>query len=147
MITRITLAIIAILLLATVGCRTGEHNTVDLPIYERMPGLLTAEPELQGKLLTDEAGNIVVEFEKGTMFLHLALGMDPITGKEAISMAFQIFHDQYMNTPENIKKDGSFRREIIFMKAYIEETELYVIEWDLAEDNPNVKNDRYGNFV
>jgi len=133
-------------LIFLIGCRTGEYR-LDLKIYETMPGLLAADPELAARLFKNEDGSIKVEFEKGEMFLYLALGLDEDTRMQAASDAFEIFHEQYMNNPDNRKKDGTFWREVIRLRGFVEDTELYVLEWDLSEEKPTVKSNRYGFFI
>ena len=47
----------------------------------------------------------------------------------------------------NRRKDGTFYRKVIHIRGFVEDTELYVIEWDLSEENPNLISDRYGYFI
>ncbi len=146
MLRKIAILAIGVAVLMIAGCRTGEYKA-DLEIYERMPSILAADPELQGKLMLNDDGTPKVEFEKGEMFLYLALGLDEGTRKEAVSRAFELFHQQYMESETNRRKDGTFYRKVIHIRGFVEDTELYVIEWDLSEENPNLISDRYGYFI
>jgi len=146
MLYRITLITVLIGLLFVIGCRTGEYK-VDLEIYERMPGLLTADPDIADNLFYNEDGSLKVLFEKGEMHLWLAFGLDEQTRMQVISDALMIFHEQYMNDPLNKRKDDTYYRELIFIKGFVEDTELYVIQWDLNDENPDITSNRFGNFM
>jgi len=145
---RISLLILAVLVLLTAGCRSGEFKDLDMPIYQRMPDLLAANEFVYDHVEKNEDGSVKVNFEKGRMFLWLRTGsdMDEVARQETISEALELFHDQYVDNPENLKKDGSFKREVIFINGYVEETELYILEWNLNEENPNILNNRSGNY-
>ena len=129
------------------GCRTGEYK-VDLLIYEEMPALLAANEQLASNLEKDENGNLRVEFEKGTMYLYLRAGSDMNEERRqvAASDALVIFHQAYMDHPENLREKGGFFRETIYSKTYVEDIELYVMEWDMDTEDPEVTNNRSGNF-
>jgi hypothetical protein len=146
MLYRTAIIVLGIVLVFLAGCRTGEYR-IDREVYAAMPGLLAADTELADGLFKNEDGSIKVEFEKGEMFLYLALGLDEDTRMQTASDAFVIFHDQYVNNPDNRRKDGTFIRKVIRLRGFVEDTELYVIEWDLSEDNPNVISNRYGYFI
>ena len=137
---------LSILLLLIAGCRSGEY-TVDLEIYEEMPALLAAGPSANDMARNDD-GSIKVEFDKGWMLLSLREGrdMDEDARNKAVSDALEIFHQRYLDSPHNRKKDGSFFRKVIGVKGFVGDIELYVIEWDLSLDHPNVLNNRAGNF-
>jgi hypothetical protein len=143
---RVLLALVSITILFVAGCRTGEYRA-DQEIYERMPQLL-AESESANNYARNEDGSIKVEFDKGTMLIWLRTGsdMDEVAREKAASDALEIFHEQYMNSETNRHKDGSMYRKTIGMKAYVEDVELYVFEWDLDEENPVLTNNRAGNF-
>jgi len=143
---RILLALASITFLFFAGCRTGEYKA-DLEIYEIMPQLL-AESETAHNFAMNEDGSVKVEFEHGVMFLWLKTGstMDEVARMEAASKALEIFHEQYMNSETNRKNDGSMYREMIGLKAYVDDVELYVIEWSLDEERPSVISNRAGNF-
>jgi hypothetical protein len=145
-LNRIVILAAIIGLLFIVGCRTGEYN-VDKRIYAEMPALLTADPDIAENIFYNEDGTPKVTFEKGEMFLWLAYGLDEDTRRNVVSDALTIFHDQYMNAEDNKKKNGTYYREVIGIRGYVEDTELYVIVWDLNEPNPDITNDRYGNFI
>src|SRR3990172_8833120 len=109
---RISLAVLSIVLLFSVGCRTGEYK-FDHEIYAAMPGIIAAEPFFQGKIYyhepdstpeLDEKGNQIIagqpgeyalEFDKGSMLLWFAYGVDPDTRQKVASKAFDLFHEQY----------------------------------------------------
>ncbi|HEX9745695.1 MAG TPA: hypothetical protein VGB30_09735 [bacterium] len=162
---RIILAGLAAILLFSAGCRTGNYQ-YDKDIYARMPDLLMNDPELQGKMFIHQEGETVefddkgqpkipeglagspaVAFDQGEMSLWFAYKLDPGARRMAASRAFEIFHEQYMNNPDVRKSDGTFKREKIYFRGYIDDIELYVIEWTLGRDDPTVLNDREGNFV
>lgn len=131
------------------GCRTGEYK-VDLLIYQEMPALLAADTELASNIAKNPDGSLMVTFEKGTMYLYLRTGSDMNEEKRqvAASDAFVIFHQAYMNHPENLKKDGTtYYRQKIYIHTFVEDTELYIIEWELGKENPEVTNDRSGNYM
>jgi hypothetical protein len=130
------------------GCRTGEYN-VDLAIYQEMPALLAADTALADIIAKNPDGSLMVTFEKGEMSLHLRAGSDMNEEKRqvATSDAFVVFHQAYLNHPENVKKDGTFYRQKIYIHTFVDTTELYILEWDLGEPDPHVTNDRSGNYM
>ncbi len=146
MLYRITFGLICIGILFLLGCRTGEYN-VDLKIYEEMPGILAADPELTDMLGKNEDGSVQVEFEKGEMFLWFAYCLDESTRQNVAGRALDHFHTQYLEHPDNRRKDQTFYREKILLRGFIDDVELYVIEWDLDMDHPNVVSNRHGNFM
>ena len=147
MLYRIILLSLAVGILFVSGCRTGEYN-VDLEIYEAMPGLIEQFPEVTADLAHNEDGSLRIMFEQGEMHLWFRAGrdMDVVSRQEAASAAFEIFHAQYMSNDKNKKGESGLYREIIYLKGYLDEIELYVIEWDLTQPDPNVKSNREGNF-
>jgi hypothetical protein len=142
----ITLALSILLVFVCAGCRTGEYP-VDHEIYSAMPGVIAQHPELAAQIAKNEDGSLKMTFEKGVMSIWVELGLDEDSRRTIVSNALQLFHEQYMTNPNNKKENGSWVREVIGCKGYVEDTELYVIEWNLNEERPNVTNDRYGNFV
>jgi len=146
MLYRITLGILCIGMMCLIGCRTGEYKA-DLEIYERMPGILAADPELENMLFLNEDGSVKVLFEKGEMHLWTAYGLDESTRQRVVGRAFELFHNEYINSTLNKRNDGSYYRQKIIFRGFIDDTELYVIEWDLDEENPNVVSNRVGNFM
>lgn len=143
---RIILLLAAILILLIPGCRTGEYQ-FDLEIYEQMPALLEADEDLARKIFRNEDGTLLVTFEKGEMYLNIAYGLDPGSRQSVTSNAFQIFHDQYINHPDARKQDGSFRRESIRVRGFVDDTELYVIRWDLGDEAPDLENVRDASYI
>ena len=143
---KICLLFCGILILFSTGCRTGEYK-FDHVIYAATPALLQADEKLKGKLFINEDGSVKVSFEKGVMSVWFAYKLDESTRMVACGDAFRIFHDQYINNPDVKKKDGKWRREKIGCKGYVEDTELYVLEWDLNAPKPTVTSNRYGNFI
>jgi len=143
---RFLLVMVSIMLVIGGGCRTGEYNA-DLEIYEQMPQIL-AESEYAHNMAKNEDGSIKVEFEKGVMYLWLRTGSDmhEVARRDAASDALVLFHEQYMNSETNRRKDDSFYREKIGLKAYVEDIELYVFEWDLSKEDPDLISDRSGNY-
>ena len=147
MFQRILLFILAILILTVAGCRSGEFKA-DLEIYEAMPGLLEEYPAVTADLARNEDGTLKVYFEKGEMHIWFRAGrdMDVVSRQEAASTAFEIFHAAYMQSEVNKRAKGGFYREKIFLRGFMEDIELYVIEWGLEDENPNVISNREGNF-
>lgn len=145
---RFLLFILVLGVVFTGGCRTGEYN-VDLLIYEEMPALLAANETLVNLLEKNEDGSLKVEFEKGEMFLHIRTGSDMhvTVRQEATQAAFEIFHQAYMGREENLRKDETFYRQKIYVHGFVEDTELYVLEWDLNEAEPNVLDNREANYM
>jgi hypothetical protein len=144
---RILLIGLAMLLVAVAGChRTGNYKFDD-PIYAAMPGILAADPEIGQKLAYNPDGTVNVRFDKGEMFLTLANGLDQGARMQIVSKAFVIFHDQYMNSPDVRKQDGTFKRAKIAMRGFVGDTELYVMEWKLTEARPIVISSREGNYM
>ena len=147
MTIRVLFLAVAVMVILSVGCRTGNYR-FDEEIYAKMPGVLAAEPTLKGKLATNPDGSVMVTFDKGEMFLTVANGLDESTRKNVISKAFELYHSEYMNNPDAKKPDGTYRREKILIHGFVEENEQYVLEWNLAPNaEPNVLNDRSGNFM
>jgi len=146
MLYKLTVALFSLLILAAVGCRTGEYK-FDLEIYKKMPDILKAEPTLAGEVATNPDGSVKVRFEKGTMYLTLADRKDENTRMTASTKAFELFHNLYLADPTAKKPDGTFRRDKIFFKGFVGETELYVVEWNLGEKQPNVISNRSGNYM
>lgn len=147
MTNRVLFLAVAVMVILSVGCRTGNYR-FDEEIYAKMPGVLAAEPTLTGMLATNPDGSINVTFDKGEMFLTIANGLDESTRKNAVSKAFELFHNEYMNNPDAKKPDGTYRREKILIHGFVEDIELYIIEWMLAPNaEPNLLNDRSGNFM
>lgn len=148
MIKKIILTVLFIGMVILAGCRTGEYN-VDLKIYEEMPALLAANEELAANLAKNEDGTIMVEFEKGEMFLHLRMGrdMDEGTRNLATQTAFEIFHQQYLDHEDNLRGDGSFYRKLILVRGFVEDTELYILEWNMNDESPKVRSNRFGNYM
>jgi hypothetical protein len=145
---KIILGVLFIGMVILTGCRTGEYN-VDLVIYEEMPALLAANEELAADLVKNEDGTIMVEFEKGEMFLHLRAGRDMDEGARNIATqtAFQIFHQQYLDHEDNLRGDGTFYRKLIVVRGFVEDTELYVLEWNMNDEEPKVRSNRFGNYM
>lgn len=145
---KIILAVLFIGMVTLAGCRTGEYN-VDLVIYEKMPALLAANAELAADLAKNEDGTIMVEFEKGEMFLYLRTGRDMDEGARnmATQTAFEIFHQQYMDDEDNLRGDGTFYRKLIIVRGFVEDTELYILEWNLNDEAPKVRSNRFGNYM
>ncbi len=143
---RIILLLAVILILFITGCRTGEYR-FDLEIYEQMPALLEADEALARKIFKNEDGTLMVSFEKGEMFINLAYRLDPGSRQGVVSSAFQIFHDQYINHPDVRKQDGSFIRESIRIRGFVDEVELYVIRWDLGDEAPDLENVRDASYI
>lgn len=146
--TRICLGILAIAIVFSAGCRTGEYK-VDLDIYKQMPGVLVAEPSLPDYLAKNEDGSIKVSFEKGEMFLWLRTGssMDEDTRKKVVSKALELFHQQYMDNPDNRRGNGTFFRQKVVVRGYVEDIELYIVEWDMSLEHPNMVKDRSANYI
>ena len=147
MFYRIMLLSLAVLILFTAGCRTGEYKG-DLEIYEAMPALLEQNPDIVKNLARNEDGSLRIELEKGEMRLWMREGvdMDVSARMETTSDAFEVFHAQYMQSEKVKKENGEFYREKITLKSYVDDIELYVLEWDLKSADPNVLNNREGNF-
>ncbi|MCK4720614.1 hypothetical protein KAU08_08140 [bacterium] len=145
---KIILGVLFIGMVILTGCRTGEYN-VDLEIYEEMPALLAANEELAADLAKNEDGTIMVEFEKGEMFLHLRAGRDMDEGARNIATqtAFQIFHQQYLDHEDNLRGDGTFYRKLIVVRGFVEDTELYILEWNMNDEEPKVRSNRFGNYM
>lgn len=148
MIKKIILTVLLIGMVILAGCRTGEYN-VDIMIYEEMPALLAANEELAADLAKNEDGTIMVEFDKGEMFLHLRTGSDMSEGARnmATQTALEIFHQQYLDHEENLRGDGSFYRKLIVVRAFVEDIELYVLEWNMNDEGPRVRSNRFGNYM
>jgi hypothetical protein len=143
---RLILVSLAVVLTAFAGCRTGNYK-FDKDIYAAMPGLLMADPDVKAKIAYNEDGTPKVTFDKGEMFLTLADRLDEDTRNIIAGKAFQIFHDQYINDPAVKKPDGSYRRDKIGLRIFVGDTELYVLEWKLGEEKPQVISNRYGYFI
>ena len=147
MIKRYLLLGMAALVAFSAGCRTGNYK-FDYDIYAKMPGVLAAEPTLKDMIATNPDGSLMVTFDKGEMFVTVANGKDESTRKNVVSMAFELFHREYMNSPDVKRPDGTYRREKILIHGFVENVELYIIEWQLGEnEEPNLLNDRSGNFM
>jgi len=142
---KIFLLVIAILVVASIGCRTGEYK-FDLEIYEQMPALLEANEDIASKIRRNDDGTLDVTYEKGEMFIRLAYQLDPNTQQKVVSQAFEIFHDQYINHPEARNKEGKFRRQSIRARGFVDDIELYVVRWDLADPEPDLESDRYASY-
>jgi hypothetical protein len=142
---RILLLGIAIAVLLAAGCRTGEYR-FDTEIYAAMPALIEANPDLASKFARNEDGTLGITFEKGEMYCKFAYGLDPNTQMNALSDAFQIFHDQYINREDTRWKDGTFRRESIRVRGLVDDTELYVVRWDLADAEPDLESSRQASY-
>jgi len=137
--------VLPVLLIA--GCRTGEWNA-DIEIYEAMPGLLEEYPAVTADLDRNEDGTLNIYFEKGEMHIWFRAGrdMDVVSRQEAASTAFEIFHAAYMQSELNKRGNGELYRKKIFLRGFMEDIELYVLEWALDKENPNVLSNREGNF-
>ncbi len=135
----------AILVLVLGGCRTGEFR-FDHEIYSAMPALLGADEGIVANTAQNEDGTLSVTFEKGEMYVRLAHGTNAARRMVTISDALLIFHDQYISHPDVKRNDGGYRRESIRIRGFIDETELYVIRWDLGEDMPDVESNRDSNY-
>jgi hypothetical protein len=147
MIKRCLLLGLAALIALSTGCRTGNYK-FDYDIYAKMPGVLAAEPTLKDMIATNPDGSLMVTFDKGEMFMTVANGKDESTRKNAVSKAFELFHQEYMNSPDVKRPDGTYRREKVLIHGFVEDVELYIIEWKLDPTaEPNLLNDRSGNFM
>jgi len=146
MAKRLILAGLMTLLVISVGCRTGDYK-YDREIYERMKQILASDPQIKDKIAYNEDGTPMVTFKKGEMYLNVALGLDEGTRQQVVSRALELFHEQYINHPDIKKKDGTYKREKIFIHGFVEDVELYVIEWKLGDPHPNLISDRHGNFI
>ena len=143
---RLILVSLAILLAVLAGCRTGNFK-FDKDIYAAMPGLLMADPDIKDGIAYNQDGTPKVTFDKGEMSLTLKDGLDEGSRQKVVGKAFQIFHDQYMNNAAAKKPDGSLRRDKIGFHGFVGDTELYVLDWKLGDEKPQVISNRYGNFI
>lgn len=146
MLKNIYMLFLAIILISINGCRTGEFK-FDHEIYSVVPSLITANPDLAQKIAYNEDGSPKVSFEKGTIFISFAHGLDEDTRMKAAGEVFNIFHNEYIKRDDIKKKDGTYKRDKIFLKGYVDDVELYVIEWKLGNPKPSVVSNRYGNFM
>jgi hypothetical protein len=143
---RIMIFVFIVLVAVTTGCRTGNYK-FDEEIYAKMPDLLKNDPQISQKIAYNQDGSPIVSFDKGTMFITMADGLDQGTRQQIVSRAIEIFHQQYLDSPDAKKQDGSFRRDKIYLHGLVGETELYIIEWKLGAPAPLVTNNREGNYM